>query len=119
MGRDSTGKPWNYPTWKRLTQFSPMFYLQLNCSGTDCKYIFKSSPDLFFNSFNKTIVNYFISHTRSLSLGVLRDMLIARNNSCHREIRTDRDKTDFSLKLNALYFCIFFPVKYMNLRETK
>lgn len=40
-------------------------------------------------------------------------MLIARNSSCHRAIRTDWDETDFSFELPALYFV------FLNLRETK
>lgn len=31
----------------------------------------------------------------------------------------DRDETDFSFKFTVLYFRIFFPIKYMSLRETK
>lgn len=105
-----------------LQKINPIFtnvYLQLNCSGTHYNYFFKSSPDLFFNSFNKATVNDFISHKWPLSLGIVRDMLVARNNSYHREIRTDRDETDFSFKFTVLYFRIFFPIKYMSLRETK
>lgn len=51
-----------------LEEINPIFttvYLQLNCFGTDYNYLFKSSPDLFFNSFNKAIVNYFILCTKA------------------------------------------------------
>lgn len=67
-----------------LEKINPIFtnvYLQLNCSVTDCNYLFKSSPDLFLNSFNKAIVNDFISHKRPLSPGIVRDMPIAETIS--------------------------------------
>lgn len=45
-----------------LEKINPIFanvYLQLNCSGTDYNYLFKSFPALFSNIFNKAIVSDF------------------------------------------------------------
>lgn len=61
------GKGWHREVMElpSLEKINPIFtnvYLQLNCSAIDCNYLFKSSPDLFFNSFNKAIVNDFVSH---------------------------------------------------------